>query len=106
MARLVLIILFVVRAASAMSETKTAIRPSELNPKILDDIHRNYASYLIVEAFKVNNRGAFTYEAIIQNNTGKINLYYTTDGVFIRKELPLQQNGKPKRVSIKRSFNH
>lgn len=90
MARLVLIIVFVIQASIAVAETKTAIRPSELNQKILDDIKKNYPEYNIIEAFKVNNRGTVTYEAIIQKNKDRLHLYYSLDGLFLRKELPRQ----------------
>ncbi len=102
MARFIFIILFVIRTTSAMSETKIAIRPSELNQKILEDIHRNYSGYLIAEAFKVNNRGVIMYEAIIQDNKGRLNLYYNSNGAFIKKEQPAQKKIMPKKPISKR----
>jgi len=87
---------------SAASETKTAIRPSELNQKILDDIHQKYPDYMIVEAFKVNNRGIISYEAIIQQKNERINLYYSSDGLFERKENPLLGKNIQQKVPIKR----
>jgi hypothetical protein len=84
-----------------MSETKTAIRASELNQKILDDIKKNYAGYNIIEAFKVNNRGIVTYEAIIQKNKDRLHLYYNIDGVFLRKELPRQSRPQVRKTPSK-----
>jgi len=88
MVRFVLIMLFVCKAGMAIAETKTAIKPSELNQKILDDIQKNYPTYSVIEAFKVNNRGVITYEAVISSDKGKLHLYYNVDGLFLRKENP------------------
>jgi len=77
------------------AETKTAIRPSELNQLILDDIQKGYPHYAINEAFKVNNKGIITYEVIIQEGKNRLNLYYDDKGKFIRKQLPVKARPAP-----------
>jgi hypothetical protein len=87
-----------VYTALIKAETKTAIRPSELNQLILDDIQKNYPRYSINDAFKVNNKGVITYEVIIQEGKDRLNLYYDDKGKFIRKQLPV----KPKLAPLKK----
>jgi len=88
--------------AMVKAETKTAIRPSELNQLILDDIKKNYALYTINEAFKVNNKGAISYEVIIQEGKDRLNLYYDDKGKFIRKQLPVKPKPAPsKKIKTK-----
>jgi hypothetical protein len=103
MVRFIFIMLLATFAGTAMAETKTAIRPSELNPKIRNDIEKNYPGYIVMEAFKVNNKGMVTYEAIIQKNKDRLHLYYSVDGVFLRKELPHQNKQAGKKMPSKYS---
>jgi hypothetical protein len=98
----VIIILLVFHTTFSIAETKTAIKPSELNPKITNDIHTNYSGYIIIEAFKINNKGVFSFEAIIQKGKNKLNLFYDANGVFIRKVLPSQIKPAQKKVSSNR----
>jgi hypothetical protein len=91
----VIAILLVVHTTFSFAETKTAIKPSELNSKIVDDIHKNYPGYTIIEAFKINTKGTYTFEAIIHKDNSKITLLYDVNGVFIRKVLPNQNKPLP-----------
>lgn len=87
MKKLILIILVAcIFSAIGNAETKTAIKPSELNPVILNDVKKNYNGWNITEAFKINNRNIYTYEVILQKGQDKINLYYDSKGNFIRKQ--------------------
>lgn len=89
MKKLIFIISFIfINYNLILAETKTAIRLSELNQLILDDIHKNFPDYSINEAFKVNNKEIISYEVIIKNEKYTLNLYYTNTGKFIRKEIP------------------
>jgi hypothetical protein len=87
MKRFIFIILVAfIFSAIGNAETKIAIKPSELNPVILNDVKKNYSGWIIIEAFKINNRNIFTYEVILQKGQNKVNLYYDSKGGFIRKQ--------------------
>lgn len=68
--------------------TKTAIKPHELMKEITNDIATNFADYLILEAFKVNNNGVISYEVILKHEALRLTIYYNDNGKFIRKALP------------------
>lgn len=63
------------------AEVKTEDLPSSISGNILKD----YAGYNIINAFGFENNPDLKYEVIIEKDTGRIFLFYDSNGKFLRK---------------------
>lgn len=85
---------------------KVMIKTSELKKAITDNITKDYPDYMVMDAYKLTNDKTAAYEIIVEKGNLKENLYYTEDGVFVRKETSMEQpktNMMPKKAVQKSS---
>jgi hypothetical protein len=93
MKKYIIILFFItVPVIASLAITKKAINPSELPSSITADILKRYPLFLILEAYKVNNRNVISFEVIITKKNNRITLYYNSDNKFqkqiIHQSLP------------------
>jgi hypothetical protein len=88
MKKFLLSTLVLVAFALAMNATtKTSIKTSDLPKAASEDISKNYSSFSIKEAFRIENKGITQFEVILQKANEKLVLSYEKDGKFIKKSV-------------------
>jgi hypothetical protein len=75
-----------------VKSNRTPIKVTDLPKPITDSIAANYSGYKTLEAYKIDNKGVFTYQVIIAKDANKLQLYYDKDGKLLRKAaVPVKQ---------------
>jgi len=65
---------------------KTTVKVAELEKPITDNITKDYPGYKTIEAFKLDKKGSISYQVVVKKDTSEQNLFYSKNGVFLRKE--------------------
>lgn len=76
-----------VQTQQPVKSNRTAIKLTDLPKPITDSIAANYSDYKAIDAFKMDNKGVFTYQVNVAKDATKMQLYYNKDGKLLRKAL-------------------
>jgi hypothetical protein len=66
------------------AQTRTIIKPVNLQKSITDHISKNYAGYAIVSAFKVDNKKEISYEVNIEKEHQLMCISFDKNGKFLK----------------------
>ena len=78
------------KKTTAVNDTKkTTLKVTELQKSITDNIAKDYPGYKAIEAYKLDKKGSISFEVLVSKDTSNINLFYSKNGVFLRKEKPV-----------------
>jgi len=68
----------------ANAQVKTALKTSDLQKGITDQISQNYAGYAIKDAYKVNHNKVITYQVDVVKDNKMMCLSYDNNGKFLK----------------------
>lgn len=71
--------------AGNIIETEKEIRQDELPPSVLDVLKKEYASYKLEEAARIDAKGAITYEAELEKANDSFDLIFDSHGKVLNK---------------------
>ena len=74
---------------------KTTVKVAELEKPITDNITKDYPGYKTIEAFKLDKKGSISYQVVVKKDTSEQNLFYSKNGVFLRKEKAVATKAVP-----------
>jgi hypothetical protein len=80
--------------------TRTAVKVTELQKAITDNVAKDYAGFTIKEATSVTTNTVVTYDVVITKGTTTETLVYDKDGKFVKKVTqkvvaPVQKTAAP-----------
>jgi hypothetical protein len=78
-----LVILIFGLSAMVSAQTKTAVKVTDLQKGITDNITKNYAGYTIKDAFKVETNKVITYDVDVVKGAKNMCLSYDNSGKFL-----------------------
>ena len=64
------------------------VKIDKLQKDITDNILKDYFGYSTLKAYKLDNNGSISYKVLVKKDTSDINLFYSKNGFFLRKEKP------------------
>ena len=86
MKKLIVLMMAVFFVSVASSQTRTAMKTTELKKEITNHLARTYPGYIIQNSFKIETNKVFTFEVIAAKEGSKITLVYNDKGVFVKEE--------------------
>jgi hypothetical protein len=94
-------------AALANAQSKTVIKPANLQKGITDQISKDYAGYAIKNAYKIDRNKVITYEVNVVKNNHKLCLSYDNSGKFLKVMEPKSKMVKKTNTADKTTaMNH
>ena len=78
------------KTAKPVKVKKTTVKVAELQKPITDNITKDFPGYKALEAYKLDAKGSISYQVEVKKDTSDINLFYSKNGVFLRKEKALK----------------
>jgi hypothetical protein len=76
---------------------RTAVKVTELQKAITDNVAKDYVGFTIKEAASVTANNVVTYEVVIVKGTATETLVYDKDGKFVKKMAQLKPTPKEKK---------
>lgn len=86
MKRSLLLITAMLFVTFAFSQTKTEIKPADLSKGLSGYISKNFSSYSIDKAFKIDSKGVMSTEVMVSKGSEKLALTFDKDLKLIKKE--------------------
>ena len=81
-----LILLFGLFSTLLAAQTKSEIKNDALQKPIADYVLKNCSGYTVDKAFKVDSKGAITYELCVSKDKVREKITFDKEGKFLRKE--------------------
>jgi hypothetical protein len=81
-------------AALISAQSKTIVKPVNLQKNITDQIAKNYSGYAIVSAFKVDNKKVISYEVNVEKEHQMMCLSFDKNGKFLKAAKTKNKTGQ------------
>ena len=106
--RFALLLTLVFAIASLVNaQSKTVIKPANLQKGITDQISKDYVGYTIKNAYKIDHNKIITYEVNVVKNNHMLCLSYDNSGKFLKAMEPKSKTVKKTNTSDKTTaMNH
>ncbi len=87
----------------AYSQTKTEIKPADLSKGVSTYITKNFSSYRVDKAFKIDNKGVMSTQVMVSKGSERLALTFDKEFKLTKKEaikpdvkiVPVKEEKKP-----------
>jgi hypothetical protein len=86
MKKALLVLILGIFTSTLFAETKTEIRPSDLQKPITDYIAKSFSGYKIDKAFKIDTKGVITFNVCITKDKTHVLVTFNKEGKYLMKE--------------------
>jgi len=94
MKKLIILITSMFFITIVFSQTKTEIKPAQLPKNIASYLAKNFSTFQVEKAFKIDNKGEISTEVRIARNQEKFAFTFDKDAKLIKKEA-IKTDGNP-----------
>ena len=86
MKKIVFLFAFVMSMVALNAQTRTSVKVNDLPKAITENLSSQHQGWIASEAFKVDTKGAMTYEVLAKKGTSETMLVYDKDGKYLKME--------------------